>query len=142
MNTEIQIVIADDHPVFRHGLRQLIEIEQGLTVIGEAGDGQVALRMIQELRPNVAVLDVNMPQMKGFAVAREMQRQQLSVGIIFLTMHDDESMFNEALNVGAKGYLLKDSASGDIVSSIRMVAAGQHYISPTISVFLINRVAR
>lgn len=139
MNTEIQILIADDHPVFRHGLRQIIEIEQGLMVTGEASDGQVALRLIQELRPNVAVLDVNMPHLKGFEVAREIQRQQLPVGIIFLTMHDDESMFNEALNVGAKGYLLKDSASSDIVSSIRTVAAGQHYISPTISSYLMNR---
>jgi len=142
MNTEIHIVIADDHPVFRHGLRQLIEIEQGLKVIGEASDGQVALNMIQELRPNVAVLDVNMPHLKGLDVAREIQRQQLPVSIIFLTMHDDESMFNEALNVGAKGYLLKDSASSDIVSSIRTVAAGQHYISPTISSYLMNRAAR
>jgi DNA-binding NarL/FixJ family response regulator len=142
MNSEIHIVIADDHPVFRHGLRQLIEIEQGLKVIGEASDGQVALRLIQELRPNVAVLDVNMPHLKGFDVAREIQRQQLPVGIIFLTMHDDESMFNEALNLGAKGYLLKDSASGDIVSSIRTVAAGQHYISPTISSYLMNRATR
>jgi DNA-binding NarL/FixJ family response regulator len=142
MNSEIRIVIADDHPVFRHGLCQLIETEQGLTVLGEASDGQVALRMIQELRPDVAVLDVNMPHLKGFDVAREVQRQQLSVGIIFLTMHDDESMFNEALNLGAKGYLLKDSASSDIVSSIRTVAAGQHYISPVISNFLMNRAAR
>jgi DNA-binding NarL/FixJ family response regulator len=142
MNTEIHIVIADDHPVFRYGLRQLIEIEQGLKVIGEASDGQVALSMIQEFRPNVAVLDVNMPHLKGFDVAREIQRQQLPVGIIFLTMHDDESLFNEALNVGAKGYLLKDSASSDIVSSIRTVATGQHYISPTISGYLMNRAAR
>lgn len=141
MNTEIKIVIADDHPIFRHGLRQLIEIEPGLTVLGEASDGLAALSMIQELRPDVAVLDVNMPHLKGFDVAREIQRQQLAVGIIFLTMHDDESMFNEALNVGARGYLLKDSATGDIVSSIRTVAAGQHYISPAISDYLMNRAA-
>jgi DNA-binding NarL/FixJ family response regulator len=142
MSSEIRIVIADDHPVFRHGLRQIIEAEPGLRIAGEASDGLAALTMIQELRPDVAVLDVHMPHMKGFEVAREILREQLPVGIIFLTMHDDESMFNEALNVGAKGYLLKDSASNDIVSSIRTVAGGQHYVSPVISTYLMSRAAR
>jgi len=120
----------------------MIEMEQGMKVLGEASDGQAALSLIQELRPGVAVLDVNMPKLKGFDVAREIQRQELPVGIIFLTMYDDERMFNEALNVGAKGYLLKDSAIVDIVTSIRTVAAGQHYISPAISNYLVNRAAR
>jgi DNA-binding NarL/FixJ family response regulator len=142
MQREITIVVADDHPVFRQGLRQMIEMEQGLKVLGEASDGQSALAMIQELSPDIAVLDVNMPRMKGFDVAREVQRQELPVGIIFLTMYDDERMFNEGLNAGAKGYLLKDSAISDIVTSIRTVAAGQHYISPAISNFLVNRAAR
>jgi DNA-binding NarL/FixJ family response regulator len=142
MQKEITIVIADDHPIFRQGLRQIVEMEQGIRVLGEASDGAFALAMIQELRPDVAVLDVNMPEMKGFDVAREIQRQELPVGVIFLTMYDDERMFNEALNVGAKGYLLKDSAISDIVTSIRTVAAGQHYISPAISNYLVNRAAR
>jgi DNA-binding NarL/FixJ family response regulator len=142
MTTEIHIIIADDHPVFRSGLRQIIELEPGLKVLGEANDGEEALRLIQELKPDIAVLDVNMPRMKGFDVAREVQRQELSVGVIILTMHDDESMFNEALNAGARGYLLKDSAAGDIVNSIKVVATGQHYISPSISNYLLNRATR
>jgi DNA-binding NarL/FixJ family response regulator len=142
MQKEITLVIADDHPVFRQGLRQAIDVEQNLTVLGEASNGQAALAMIQELRPNVAVLDVNMPEMKGFDVAREIQRRELPVGVIFLTMYDDERMFNEALNAGAKGYLLKDSAICDIVTSIRTVAAGQLYISAAISNYLVNRAAR
>ena len=142
METDIQVVIADDHPVFRQGLRQIVELESGLKVVGEANDGVEALRIIQELNPDIAVLDVKMPRMKGFEVARELQLNKQTVGIIFLTMYDDESMFNEALNVGAKGYLLKDSASSDIVSSIRMVANGQHYISPSISNYLVNRDVR
>jgi DNA-binding NarL/FixJ family response regulator len=142
MNPEISIVIADDHPVFRQGLRQIIEIEPGLKVAGEARDGAAALKLIQELKPDVAVLDINMPNMKGFDVAREIRQQGLKVGIIFLTMYDDERMFNEALNVGALGYLLKDSAISDIAESVRAVASGQHFISPTISRYLINRASR
>jgi DNA-binding NarL/FixJ family response regulator len=142
MNPEISIVIADDHPVFRQGLRQIIEMEAGLKVVGEAGDGDSALKLIRELKPEVAVLDVNMPNMKGFDVAREIRQQGLKVGIIFLTMYDDERMFNEALNVGALGYLLKDSAISDIAGSVRAVAAGQHFISPSISRYLINRSSR
>jgi DNA-binding NarL/FixJ family response regulator len=142
MDTDIQVVIADDHPVFRKGLRQIIELESGLKILGEANDGMEALRLIREMKPDVAVLDVKMPQMKGFEVARELQQDKQAVGIVFLTMYDDESMFNEALNVGARGYLLKDSATSDIVNCIRVVAAGQHYISPSISNYLVNRDTR
>lgn len=142
MKPEIRVVIADDHPVFRQGLRQVIELERGIEIVGEAGDGAAALRMIQELGPDVAVLDINMPQMKGLEVAREARRQSPRVRIIFLTMYDDERVFNEALNVGALGYLLKDSAIGDIVGGVRAVAAGRHFISPSISGYLVNRTAR
>ena len=142
MKTDIRVIVADDHPVFRQGLRQIIEIEPGLSVQGEASDGAAALRLIQSWLPDIAVLDINMPQMKGFEVAREIQRLSLAVGIIFLTMHEDESTFNEAMNSGAKGYLLKDSAVGDIVTSIKTVAAGQYYISPAISDYLVRRASR
>ncbi|HEX6187370.1 MAG TPA: response regulator transcription factor [Pyrinomonadaceae bacterium] len=142
MKPEISIVIADDHPIFRQGLRQMIEMEDGIQVVGEAPDGVAALSIIEASKPDVAVLDINMPNMKGFEVAREIRQRGLSVGIIFLTMYDDERMFNEALNVGALGYLLKDSAISDIADSVRAVASGQHFISPSISRFLINRSSR
>jgi DNA-binding NarL/FixJ family response regulator len=142
MAAEIRVIIADDHPVFRKGLRQIIELENGLSVIGEAADGAAALALIRELQPEVAVLDINMPNLKGFDVARETKRDGSQVQIIFLTMYDDERMFNEALNAGALGYLLKDSAISDIVESIREVAAGRHFITPSISRYLISRFTR
>jgi DNA-binding NarL/FixJ family response regulator len=142
MRSEIRVVVADDHPVFRQGLQQIIELESEIKIVGQAGDGEAALQLIRELQPAVAVLDINMPKMKGFDVAREVRSRSLPVRIIFLTMYDDERMFNEALNVGAMGYLLKDSAISDIVESIRAVASGQHFISPSISRYLVNRAAR
>lgn len=142
MRPEIRIVIADDHPVFRRGLQQIIELDSEIKIVGQASDGEEALRLIQGLKPDVAVLDINMPKLKGFDVAREARRHQPSVRIIFLTMYDDERMFNEALNVGAMGYLLKDSAISDIVESVRAVADGQHFISPSISRYLVNRASR
>jgi DNA-binding NarL/FixJ family response regulator len=142
MKSEISVLIADDHPVFRQGLRQIIETEAGLKVVAEAADGAAALEQMRQLKPQIAILDIHMPQMKGFDVARAVQQENLSTQIIFLTMYNDERTFNQALNLGAKGYLLKDSAISDIVASIKAVAAGQHYISAAISTYLINRSAR
>lgn len=138
MLREIRLFIADDHPIFRQGLRQIIEREPGLKVIGEAGDGSTALERIVALRPDVAILDIDMPQMDGFSVARALLSQQPAVHIIFLTIHGEEEFFNEALALGAKGYILKDSAITDIVSSIRVVIAGQHYISPALTSYLVS----
>lgn len=139
MKTEITILIADDHPIFRKGLRQIIESESGLKVVGEADDGKSAYEQARELRPDVIILDVNMPEMDGFEMARKIRDTGLSVEIVFLTMYKDEDMFNEALDLGAKGYVLKSSALTDIVECARAVASGQHYISPALSGFLLNR---
>ncbi len=138
MPDEIRVVIADDHPIFRQGLRQIIEREPQLNVIGEAGDGQTALERIATLRPEVVILDIEMPRMDGFGVARSLLKQRLAVEIIFLTVHNDEAFFNEALAMGAKGYVLKDSAVIDIVSAIRAVMSGQHYVSPALTSYLVT----
>ena len=142
MSSEIKVLIADDHPIVRKGLKQVIEAEASLRVIDEAGDGTSALQRTLELQPDVLVLDLDMPGMDGFAVARELQQLGSRVQVIILTIHSEADMFDKALDLGIKGYVIKDSALIDIVASIKAVAAGQHYISPSLSVHLINRRER
>jgi DNA-binding NarL/FixJ family response regulator len=134
--------MADDHPMFRGGLRQIITAQRDLRLVHEAGDGEVALRIARELKPTVAILDLDMPKLSGLEVAAVIQRERLPVHIIVLTMHREEDLCNEALDLGILGYVLKDSAADDILQGIRAVAAGRHYLSPSISGFLVNRNAR
>jgi DNA-binding NarL/FixJ family response regulator len=132
-------LIADDHPLFRQGLRQVIEATIGLKVVAEAEDGTVALAYLRVEKPDVAVLDIDMPGHDGFELARTINQERLPTRIIFLTMHKDQDVFNEALDLGVKGYIVKDSAVLDIVAGIKAVAAGQHYISSSISSYLVSR---
>src|ERR1700747_2163841 len=99
MSSEIRVVIADDHPIFRHGLRQLVEKDPQIKVVAEADNGETALALIATYPAETAVLDVNMPGKDGFAVLRAVQSQRLPTLVIFLTMHKDEMHFNEALNL-------------------------------------------
>lgn len=142
MTTLIRLLIADDHPLLRAGLRQVIETDARLQIVAEAEDGATALEQLVATQPDVAVLDIEMPQLTGFALLREMRAKRLPTAVVFLTMYRDEEMFNEALDLGALGYVLKDSATTDIVGAIRAAAAGQPYISPAISGFLFNRATR
>jgi two-component system, NarL family, response regulator DegU len=139
---EIRILIADDHPIFRKGLCQVIEAEPGMKVVAEADDGVKALEQIRQLTPDIAVLDIHMPNMSGFDLARVVHEQHIEVEVIFLTMHKAEDLFNAAMDLGVKGYVLKDSAITDIVGSIKAVTRGQPFISPQLSSFLLNRSAR
>jgi DNA-binding NarL/FixJ family response regulator len=142
MKSEIRIIIADDHPIFRRGLRAVIEGDPALKVVDEADDGNSALEKIATLKPDIVVLDVNMPDLTGFEVVRRAQQQRLQAEIIFLTMHKDEEMFNTAMDLGVKGYVLKDSAVTEVVGAIKAVAAGKPFISPMLSEFLLNRGTR
>jgi DNA-binding NarL/FixJ family response regulator len=139
MTKDITIIIADDHPVFRSGLRQIIETDAKLKVVAEAGNGADALEMIRQLTPMVAVLDVNMPQKDGFEVAQQVRAEKIPTEMIFLTMFAEEKFFNAAMDLGIKGYILKDSAIADILSCIHKVAQGQNFITPTLSTYLVNR---
>lgn len=142
MGSDIRILIADDHPIFRQGLRQVIEAHRGLTVAAEAADGHQALERLREGDITVAVLDVTMPVKDGFAVAREARERRLPAALVFLTMHKDEHYLNAALDLGVRGYVLKDNATTEIVDCVRSVAGGGEYISPTLSSFLIRRGTR
>jgi DNA-binding NarL/FixJ family response regulator len=139
MPAEIEILIADDHPVVRQGLREAIERAPGLRLVAEAGDGEEALARLRQLKPHVALLDIDMPLLDGFSIAQTIRAEGLPSKIIFLTIYREESFLNKALKVGAQGYLLKDTALADIVAAIRKVSAGQSYVSPTIASYLINR---
>jgi DNA-binding NarL/FixJ family response regulator len=142
MATELSILIADDHPIFRSGLRAVIEATPHLKVVAEAEDGRAALESIRSRRPRVAVLDLDMPNMDGLEVLREMRRLGLPTEVIVLTMHKSEAHFNAALDLGAKGYVLKDSALVEIISGIKAVSAGQSFFSPQMSDHLLKRRRR
>jgi DNA-binding NarL/FixJ family response regulator len=139
---DIQTFIADDHPIIRHGMKQIIEMDKELTIIGEAANGKAALDEIIKLAPDVAVLDIDMPEMDGLTVAQILKQKNLAVEIVVLTIHREEALFHAAIDAGVKGYVLKESAMTDIVSSIKAAAAGQPYISPALSAYLLGRNSR
>ncbi len=130
---DIHIVIADDHPLFRKGLREVIETETHLTILAEAGDGETAVQMIDTHKPDVAVLDIDMPRLNGLDVCERVLNKSHDIGIIILTMYDDEALFERAMHLGVKGYVLKDSAADDIVQGIEMVARKGYFISPSLT---------
>jgi DNA-binding NarL/FixJ family response regulator len=140
MAGKVSIIVADDHPVFRQGLRQIIEAEPDFEILGEAGDGNQALDLIRKLKPTVAVLDISMPPPDGLSVVRTLREENVQVEIIFLTTYREESIFKSALDLEVKGYVLKDSAPNDIVSGIKAVCRGEHYTSPLMTSYLIKNV--
>ena len=139
MGKEIRILIADDHPIFRSGLRSIIEADARLKVVGEAEDGESALACIRKLQPDVAVLDMDMPSPDGLAVARQLLEERLPVQTIFLTMHNEEELLNAALDAGVKGFIVKDGAANELNACIKAVAAGRSFISPILSGHLLKR---
>jgi DNA-binding NarL/FixJ family response regulator len=142
MSSDVRIVVVDDHPILRKGLKQVIEADPRLRIVGEADDGESALEQIQAHRPDVAVLDIEMPKLDGFGVVREMEKRRLDAAVIFLTLHADEDLFNEAIELGARGYILKESALTGIVDGVKAVAAGQHYVTPSLTTLLVGHRAR
>jgi len=132
------VLIADDHGIVRQGLRALLEKSPDVSVIGEASDGREAVRLAAELRPNIVVMDIAMPMLNGVDATSQILSRDPEIKIIILSMHSDESYILRALSAGAKGYLLKDSAEGDILPAVQTVAEGRPYFSPVIASTLLD----
>jgi len=125
----ISAVLADDHPIVRQGLRTLLEGENEYHVVGEASDGLTALDLLERLRPDVAILDVQLPDLNGLEVARRAQALAPDTKIVMLSMHSDEPFVIDALRYGALGYVLKGSATTDLVTALQAVMAGRRFLS-------------
>jgi DNA-binding NarL/FixJ family response regulator len=132
------IVLADDHGMVRSGLRALLEREAGLSVIGEASDGRSAVRLIHELSPDVAVMDLHMPDLNGIEATRQVLAGTPSVKVIALSSNSDETTTIEMLRAGATGYVLKDAAFEELVTAIRTVLKGEVYLSPPVASLVVS----
>lgn len=130
---QIRVFIADDHPIFRKGLEEVIQMEEHFLVVGSAGDGETAFEDMLRVKPDVAVVDIEMPRLNGLDLIRRIRETALPVDCIILTMYQEEALFDQAMELGVRGYLLKDSAIADILKGIRAVSQGRYFISPTLS---------
>jgi DNA-binding NarL/FixJ family response regulator len=138
----IRILLADDHTVMRRGLRLLLESQPEFIVVAEAADGRQAVEQAEATQPDVAVVDIAMPNLSGIEAAQRIATSLPQTAIVILSMHSDESYVLRALKVGAKGYLLKDSAEGDLIDAIKAVHQGKTFFSPEISKMLVEDYIR
>ena len=127
-----RVVLADDHPIVLTGLRNLIESEPDFAVVGEAATGPDALKVIRDTRPDIAIVDISMPGMSGIVLMRHLSKEQQNIKILILTLHEDRAYLRQALDAGARGYVVKRSAAANLVLAIRSVIVGGIYIDPAI----------
>jgi DNA-binding NarL/FixJ family response regulator len=137
----IRVVLADDHAVVRAGIRQFLEQAGGIEVIGEAGDGQEAIAMLEAQKPDVAVLDIQMPKKSGIEVVRWARNQHLPVGLLVLTAYDDDPYVKAVLQAGANGYVLKTANPREIIQAVRDVDQGKSVLDATLTQKLMARIA-
>jgi two-component system, NarL family, response regulator NreC len=126
--TRIRVLLVDDHTIVRQGLRRLLETDREIEVVGEAGDGNVAMEMAEKLQPDIVVMDLSLPDLDGIEATRAITTRQKSVRVLVLTMNTDDVAIRQSLKAGARGYLLKES--GDIIRAVKQIARGQTYFSP------------
>ena len=138
----IRILLADDHNIMRRGLRLLLERQPGFEVVSEASDGRQAVERAEATNPDVAVLDIAMPNMSGIEAAQRINASLPHAAIVILSMHSDEGYVLRALKAGAKGYVLKDSAENDLIEAIKAVSEGKAFFSPEISNILVEDYVR
>lgn len=139
---KIKLVLADDHQLFREGVKRIINMENDLEVIGECGDGIQVLELCNVLRPDIVLMDINMPVENGVAATEKLRDFFPDIKVIILSIHDDESYVFETLRKGATGYLLKDMEAEALINAIRSVVAGHSYIHPKVTGKLINQLRR
>lgn len=140
--SRIRVLIADDHALFRQGVRRLLEAVDDIEVVGESGTGDETVRLVDELAPDIALLDVTMPQLSGVDAARMIKTSSPRTGVIMLTVHADEEFLFEAIKAGAMGYLLKGCTSDELVHAIRVVFQGEGLLPPTIAAKVMQEFAR
>jgi DNA-binding NarL/FixJ family response regulator len=136
--TKTRILLADDHQIVRAGLRSLLESETDFAVVADAADGRSAVQIASQLRPDIVVMDITMPQLNGIEATRQMVAHNSSVKVIALSMHSDRRFMSEILKAGAVGYLLKDAAAEELIHAIRAVMRGKTYLSPEIADVLVD----
>jgi DNA-binding NarL/FixJ family response regulator len=138
----LRIVIAEDQHFFRDGVRSALQKVPALSVVAEASDGVMALEQIRSLTPDLAILDIGLPQLNGVEVVRAIRKDRLPVEVMFLTIHQHDEMFREALALGVKGYLAKDCSPSELVACVRAVTSGQHYTGPSMTTYLVGKTQR
>ena len=138
----IRILLADDHGVIRAGLRALLEDFPDMTVVGEASDGAEAIAKAFELKPNVVLMDLSMPNIGGIEATRQLLQREPGIRVLILTVHEDDSLLKEVIRVGAAGYIVKRAAPEDLLHAIRVVARGDLYVHPTMTRILFSEPAR
>jgi DNA-binding NarL/FixJ family response regulator len=140
--SRIRVALADDHPVVLAGVKALLAAAPEVTLVGEAGTGSAALQLFRETRPDVAVIDISLPDLNGLELARRLAEACPDVKLLALTVHEDRAYIQPLLQAGARGYLLKRSAAEDLVRAIRAVAAGGVYLDPAVADKALSDVAR
>jgi DNA-binding NarL/FixJ family response regulator len=139
---KLRLLIGDDHTIVRHGLRKILEEKPEWQVIGEAGDGREAVRQALALKPDIAILDIGMPLLNGIDATAQIVRRLPEVKVLILSMHSQEAYVSRALQAGAKGYLLKDSAGKDLINAIATMATGKSFFSPSIAKLMLDDYVR
>lgn len=137
---KIRILIADDHSMVREGLKQLIELEEDIIVVAQAGNGNEAVEKVIEYKPDVLLLDINMPEMNGLEVLSYIHKNDIQANVLILTIHDEVEYLYKAVEIGVEGYVLKDSESDVLIKAIRSVYAGESYIQPNMAAFLFKKM--
>src|SRR6266446_5414164 len=141
-SNEIRVVLADDHQLFRQGLKALLELERGITIVGEASDGLEVQRVAVEQNANVVLMDINMPIVDGLSATRELLRANPEIGVIILSMHHEEGHVFQALRAGARGYLLKTSKVSEVAGAVRAVASGLSLLDPSVTSSVVSEFKR